>query len=129
MAPKLGVSARASVDRVIDGDTLVCSLHWPVTIRLLDCWCAERTGSHKMLGLAATSHLRKLLSYPGHTCDQCGHTDHTTVIVDVPTSDASSFGDILTFGRVLGHVYRLGDEDSISQMMVADGYATREKQT
>lgn len=122
---KLGVQARATVTRVIDGDTLVCSIHWPVTIRLLDCWAHETRGDHKFLGLAATSHLRTLLGYPGKTCEACGHTAHTPIIVDVRTNEADSFGDILTFGRVLGQIYREGDEDSVSDMMIRDGFATR----
>lgn len=115
MTPALGITARAIVDRVIDGDTLDVVLQLPVRVRLLDCWAPETNGESRALGMQSKEALRSL-------CPQ-----GSRVTVSVPTGSATQVSDVLTFGRVLGQVYRQNDELSVSERMVSDGFATRTK--
>lgn len=98
--------------RIVDGDTLDIELRLPCRIRLLDCWAEELStveGSRAKLQL-------ELMSPVG-----------SHVRVHIPTQDASSLTDIMTFGRVLGHVWREGDEESIGSLMVRSGHALEYK--
>lgn len=111
--PPLGITARATIDRIIDGDTIVVLVHnliWHV--RLLDCWAPERGTTE---GHDATAAM-KAIAVPGAKCR-----------VHIPTEDARSPMDVVTMGRVLGHVWLEGDEDSLSHHMVSLGHATVEK--
>lgn len=111
--PPLGITARATIDRVIDGDTIVVEVRDTILqIRLLDCWAPESGTPH---GEDATDAMR-VLAKPGSKCR-----------VHIPTGDANHFGQMMTFGRFLGHVWLEGDEDSLSHHMVQNGHATREK--
>lgn len=113
--PPLGLTARAAVVRVVDGDTLDVMLMLPVRVRLLDCWAPEITGVQKPQGIVAKEQLEKMAPVGSR------------VRVQVPTAEADALGDVLTFGRVLGHVWRDGDESSLSELMVAAGMATETK--
>lgn len=114
-APQLGLTARATVDRVVDGDTIDVSLRLPVRIRLIDCWAPEVTGRQKIFGEAAKAALADMLP------------EGTTVVVNVPSGEADKLGDVLTFGRALGHVWDDPDGPSIAELMIAAGYATEAK--
>jgi len=113
--PPLGLTARATVERVLDGDTLDVVLQLPVRIRLLDCWAPEIHGAEKPQGIASKEQLERMAPVGSH------------VRVQVPTGKADALGDVLTLGRVLGHVWRDGDDESLSELMVAAGLATTEK--
>ena len=115
-APPLGITARATIDRVIDGDTVDVHLLIPVRVRLLDCWAPETHGAEKPEGEAAKLQLEKLLP------------EGASVHLHVPTAEADAMSDVFTFGRAIGDVYRVGDDESVSQIMVGMGFATREKQ-
>ena len=115
VAPPLGLTARAKIDRVIDGDTVDVHLVIPVRLRLLDCWAPEITGEEKFAGFQAKEQLEKLLPVG------------SLVHVHVPTAEIDALGGALTFGRVLGHVYHPGEDESISYQMVSSGHATAEK--
>lgn len=111
--PPLGITARARIERVIDGDTLVCEIRDTlVTIRLLDCWAPERG---TLAGKESSAAMQTLAQH-GDGC-----------IVHVPTGDAANFASLLTFGRVLAHVWLEGDETSLSEHMRKLGHATAEK--
>jgi endonuclease YncB( thermonuclease family) len=114
-SPKLGLTARAIVDRVIDGDTLDVLITVPVRVRMLDCWAPEITGGEKLDGLASKALLEQMapVGSPVH--------------VNIPTGDIDALAGVFTFGRVLGEVWRVGDDESLSALMVAAGAATREK--
>lgn len=114
-APQLGLTARATVDRVVDGDTVDLVMHIPVRIRMRDCWAPEVTGQEKLRGEAAKSHLETMAP------------QGSRVRLHVATDGATAVGDILTFGRVVGDIWREGDDDSLNQLMVAAGHATEEK--
>lgn len=111
--PELGLTARATIARVVDGDTIDVTLHLPYRVRLLGCWAAE---NDTRKGKAATKQLELMAPVGGE------------VIVQIPTSEASSVKDVFTFGRVLGWVWRAGDEESLNSLMVRSGHATEEKE-
>lgn len=110
-----GVSFPATVRRVLDGDTVEVEVRRTVRIRLLDCWAPEtrtRDAAEKVAGKEAQQALSELVL-------------GRDVRVDVPIEDQGKFGDAMSFGRVLGHVY-LGDL-SLAEVMVMAGHATRTK--
>lgn len=113
--PPLGLTARAVVTRIVDGDTMDVMLMLPVRVRLLDCWAPEITGVQKPEGIVAKEQLEKMAPVGSR------------VRVQVPTGDADALCDVLTMGRVLGNVWRDGDDESLSELMVAAGMATPEK--
>jgi endonuclease YncB( thermonuclease family) len=115
-APPLGITARALVNRVIDGDTMELLLQVPVTIRMKDCWAPEITGMEKPDGIKSKEFLEKIAPVG------------SSVVVHVPTAQADALGGVLTFGRVVGEIYRTDDFESLNQLMIAAGMATREKQ-
>lgn len=114
-APPLGLTARAIVTRIIDGDTLDVELRWPVRIRMLNCYAPEIHGEEKPKGEKAKRALERMAP-PG-----------TQVHINIPTEKADSLGDILTLDRVLGLVWVEGDDESLSELMVAQGLAKTEK--
>lgn len=114
-APALGLTARAIVRRIVDGDTLDVELRLPVRIRLLDCWAPETRGLERDQGLRARQFL-EALAPPG-----------THVRVNVPTGQADALGDVLTLGRVLGQVWCQDADRSVAEMMVAAGHALPSK--
>ena len=110
--PEVGLTARAVVKRVVDGDTLDVELRLPCRVRLLDCWAAE---DDTRKGQKATKQL-SLMAPEG-----------AAVIVQIPTTEAHNVKDVFTFGRVLGRIWRSGDEESLSSLMVRSGHATEAK--
>ncbi|MEM6363319.1 MAG: thermonuclease family protein [Planctomycetota bacterium] len=114
--PPLGVTARGLVVRVIDGDTLEVMVHWPLRIRMKDCWAPETRGEERPEGLKSKAKLEELLP-PGEP-----------IVFNIDSEDAHSLGDLLTFGRVVGLVWRPDDSMSVSEIMVGSGFATETKQ-
>jgi len=113
--PPLGIVARAIVDRVIDGDTVDVLLTIPVRVRLLNCWAPEITGSDKTRGIQSKEAMQRLVQ-PGDK-----------VRVHVPTGEVDAMAGVLTFGRVLGNVYRENEQQTLSEIMVAAGMASETK--
>lgn len=111
--PPLGLTARASVNRIIDGDTIDVSLHLPIRVRLRDCWAPETHGGEKLKGESSKLFVETFLR------------NRDQVIIHVPSSEAQSLGDVLTFGRVLGDVFV--DGQSLGEVIVDAGHATRSK--
>lgn len=109
-APDLGITARARIERVVDGDTVDLVLLTPFRVRLLDCWAPETS---KPEGKAAKLHLEKLLP------------KGTIVKTHIPTGEARGVRDVFSFGRVLGHVWT-ETEESVGELMVEDGFADAE---
>ena len=114
-APPLGLCARAIVDRVIDGDTLDVLVTIPVRVRLLNCWAPEIRGEERPEGLVAKALLEQMAPVGSR------------VHVQIPSGDVEALPGVFSFGRVLGEVWRVGDDESLSELMVASGAATREK--
>lgn len=114
MNPEPGWTTHATVDRVIDGDTVDVTITRHVRVRLLDCWAPEsRTTetAEKQRGLAAKKHLETLIG--------------GEVILQVPTQCEGDLSELFTFGRVLGRIYN--DSGDVSRQMVAAGHATASK--
>lgn len=116
MSPTPGITHQCEIVRVLDGDTLEVSITTTAIVRLLDCWAPEvhRTDDpgEKPRGLVSKAHLQSLAK-PGDK-----------VIVQVPFSDRGRFGDDMTMGRVLGNVWLVGNDKSLSQLQVEAGQAT-----
>lgn len=117
MAPLPGITARATVERVVDGDTMDVSLEIPLRVRLLDCWAPELHGAYADAGKMAKRELQALAPH-GMRC-----------IVQVPTAEARAVSDVFSFGRALGNVWRLNETMSLSELMVQGGFATATKRT
>jgi endonuclease YncB( thermonuclease family) len=114
--PPIGLTTDAIVTKVIDGDTLEVEISRKVRVRLLDCWAPESRGEDSSLGKAAREHLRQMVT---------GHS----VVCQFPASPDGEVQDIFTFGRVLGRVWRAKDGVNLSEQMVKDGFACKEKPT
>lgn len=115
--PPYGLCLPCRVRRVIDGDTVEVSLPgsdriWP--IRLLDCWAPER---NTVEGQAAKAFAQRVV-------DEA--EGELSLYVPAP-EDGFRLLEILTMGRLLGHIY-VGTEDTLSEIMVRSGHATKEKQ-
>ena len=116
--PKPGIVTDAKVVEVYDGDTVVVEITKRVRVRLLDCWAPEIRGGDlatRLNGQVSKKHLSELVS-------------GRDVILEMPTSGNRHIGESFTFGRVLGHLYLPGDDQTISDKMVKAGMATKEKE-
>ena len=117
MKPHPGLTARAMVTRVVDGDTLDVELRVDARIRLIDCWAPEsRTLNldEKQRGLAAKANLEAL-------------TQTESCIVVIPFDSAASVGDVLTLDRILGRVWMDGHDADLSTQQVVGGFSTTAK--
>jgi endonuclease YncB( thermonuclease family) len=121
LAPDPGVTLDARVTRIVDGDTIDCTVLIPLVfrIRLLDCWAAEtrtKNKDEKRRGLAAKAYLEKLIG-------------QNPVRVHIP--GRAKLGDMLTLDRVLGRVWPIQDgkplRGDLSCRMVEAGHATPTK--
>ena len=112
-----GLTELATVRKVYDGDTIVVTVTKEYRIRMLDCWAPEVTGAEKEEGLKSKEFLESIL------------VAGDEVLIRIPTTNRIQ--DSISFGRVLGYVYKDvdgdGRVDNISQRMVASGFATKEK--
>lgn len=114
MGRKLGVVARAKVDRVVDGDTVDVHLVIPVRVRLKDCWAPEMTGDDRVAGAASKAKMEELLPVGSE------------VHLDIETTEVDALLGVMTFGRVVGQIYHADQEKSVSEMMIEAGMATKE---
>lgn len=108
--PPLGLTTKAKVVRVLDGDTLEVEIVTRVRVRLLDCWAPELREEG---GTESKEHLSSLAK------------KGSTVVLHVPTSGTRRLDDVLTFGRLLGRIYAKGED--VGSRMVEDGHATKER--
>jgi endonuclease YncB( thermonuclease family) len=112
--PQWTTSARCI--RVIDGDTIEVEIRRTMRIRLLDCWAPEsrtKDADEKRLGLAAKERLRRI--------------EGSEVIVQIPLSGTGDLSQVMTLGRVLGHVWVAGESESVNEQQVREGFAARTK--
>jgi len=109
--PPTGWTTPARVVGIVDGDTIDVEVSKVVRVRLADCWAPERYHAD---GPASTANMKRLLPI-GSEC-----------VLHVPTS-SGDLADVFSFGRVIGHVWSAGAEDSVSEKQVEAGFATREK--
>ncbi|MGL4513812.1 MAG: thermonuclease family protein [Lacipirellulaceae bacterium] len=116
--PSAALTMPCVVTEVYDGDTLTVRVSIDLRVRLLDCWAPEiRTtaADEKRRGEASAAHLRNLAA-------------GQPALLSVPLGHARRLDDLLTMGRVLGHVWLEGDAQSLSTRQVAAGHATIDKQ-
>jgi endonuclease YncB( thermonuclease family) len=119
--PKPNITETAIVKEVYDGDTIVVEVTKKYRVRMLDCWAPEirtKDAEEKKKGLQSRDFLANIL----HVGDE--------VLVEVPTT--RNFEDSTTLGRVLGYVWKDLDNDgkldNVSETMVKQGFATKDKQ-
>lgn len=118
--PPLGLAKQCQVVRVVDGDTLDVEVRYQLRVRLLDCWAPESRTSdaaEKARGLAAKAHLEELAPAGSQA------------VVFIPGSSDGSLAELLTLGRVLGHVWINPDPHSLSERQRTAGHAARTKST
>ncbi|TXH44894.1 MAG: hypothetical protein E6Q97_32070 [Desulfurellales bacterium] len=113
-APDTGLTVTCRALRVVDGDTVEVSVQQVYRVRLLDCWAPESHGATKAAGEASAEHLRKYLDARGHNC-----------VLSVP--GGADVGKSWSMGRVLGHLWVLGQEKSLSEIQCEAGHACKEK--
>lgn len=124
--PPNGIVTDAIVINVVDGDTVDLKIEKTIRVRLKDCWCAEirtRDKKKKKKGLAAKLHMEELvgkkeLFLGGKQYDQ-------DVVLFIPAGEDGDIKDVFTFNRVLGYIFANGED--LSERMVKDGHATKEK--
>lgn len=120
MPPTPGITHRAKVVRVLDGDTIEVAVSLTAHVRMLDCWAPEvhetKTPGEKARGIESKKHLEAICK-PG-----------VDVIVHVPFGKTPRFGDDMSMGRVLGDVYVEGWSMTLAEVQVQAGYATKTKQ-
>lgn len=113
--PEHGWSTPCSIVRVMDGDTIEIIVTKSIKVRLLSCWSPEVHGEEKPEGIKAKKHMEKMA---------LGNTG----TLFVPTEDARTMSDIITLGRVLGHVWTDDHpEESLSRRQVDAGHAIEQK--
>lgn len=103
------ISIPAKVISVHDGDTLRVQFQIESSVRMLDCWAAELKSGE--LGLKSKENLIKLCP------------EGSEVLIKIPFN--SDISKMFTFGRILGYVYK--DGNNLSELQVKQGFATKVK--
>ena len=115
--PKEGLTTKARVVSIHDGDTITVEVTKTINVRFLDCWAPELKGKDSDKGKASLEHLKTLIQ-PGDE-----------VLVQIPIE--KNLGKSLTLGRFLGTIWKDIDKDdkldSISEEMVKSGHAKKDK--
>lgn len=133
-SPPEGYTTRCRIIRVIDGDTVEVEIRKTAIVRFASCYASEvdlhvpknptpkqraDAEAEKKRGLASKAHLVA-------AAEQCEARLH------VPASEDGQIQDVFTFGRAVGELWLIRsdgkpDAESLSEMQVRAGYATREK--
>lgn len=116
--PPIGWTTPGTVVSVYDGDTLTVRVTREFRVRMLGLWSPEvrtRDAAEKQRGIAARDHLRGLLP------------EGSPVVLSVPTQGAD-VAEAWSMGRILGHVWRPGDRQTLSRQMIDAGHGTAVKQ-
>ena len=116
MRPPIGLHIPVRYSRCRDGDTVEVSTRHSVrvwAIRLLDCWCAE---SNTEEGRGAKEFAESVL-------ENC---EDLTLFVPLTDVGPNLLRDLLSFDRMLGVLW-VSETQTLNDMLVEAGYATREK--
>lgn len=116
--PIHGWTTSASVDRVIDGDTIEVTITRTFRVRLRGNWSPEtrtKNKKEKAAGLKAKARLSEL----------CPVGSRVTVCI--PTSVDGRVQDILTMERLLGHCWSTGK--NVALQLVREGLAFPTKES
>ena len=114
--PPIGWTTSSKIKRCIDGDTTIVAIEKILNIRLIDCWTPEtRTKDlkEKKRGLFCKKKLQQFLN------------NKQNVITYIPADQEGQIKDVFSLSRVLGRIFV--NEQDISEIMVARGYAARTK--
>ena len=115
--PPFGLHLPCEIVRVLDGDTVEVVLPGStrgLRVRLLDCWCAERYTDEGKIATDRMKHFVEMTS------------GATSLFIPAPESTVHILGEILTFGRILAHIF-VGPTDTLSELMVDSNHALKEK--
>jgi len=88
-----------------------------MTLRLKDCWAPELRGEQSEAGVESRDALVDMLDPP---CE---------VVVHIPTGEARSLSDVISFGRPVANIWRLGIDATLSDELINLGFATAEKES
>lgn len=110
--PSHGLSLPCKVVSVHDGDTLTAEVTIRANIRLIDCWAPELSEDG---GKESRDRLSRIA---------IGRTG--TLFVPIGPK-ADNLADLLTFGRVLGHVWIDGQRQNLSELQIERRQAARRK--
>lgn len=105
--PDTKVVLECSVERAIDGDTVIVTVPLKLHVRLLDCWSVDGSENDKRAKILIEE-----------------QTLNKTCVLEVPVIN-NDISKILTFNRVLGRLY-VGDI-CINEMLVEQKLATKTK--
>ena len=108
-APNPALTIPCRVVSAHDGDTVSVEIRVKANVRILDCWSPELSQPG---GREAAARMQRL------AVGKDG-------LLEIPLDRADNLADVLTLGRVLGRVWVDGRD--VGAVMVAEGFATREK--
>jgi endonuclease YncB( thermonuclease family) len=115
--PPLGLYLPVRLHRVVDGDTIEIKFRLSeriYPIRLLDCWAPELKDPG---GQEAKQFVKDYLS-------KC----RFDIVLYIPLpKDPFKILKMLTFGRILGHIF-VSQNETLSEVIVSSGHATKTKQ-
>lgn len=114
----------ARVVNVVDGDTIDVEIRKVLRIRLLDCWAPEIHRDHRVPEDQRDAEKAKGFESKANLQALC---DNEMVIVRIPTDQGGDFAHIITMGRILGDVWLQKSSQSLSELQVEGGFATKEK--
>lgn len=115
--PPYGITSPAIVIRVVDGDSVVVQVRgFEVSLRLENVWAPEVRGKNKRFGNIAKAWMEKRLPVG------------SPVVVHIATGEGNKITAKLTFGRVVGWIWRRDEDISLNEQIVQAGLATKEKQ-
>jgi endonuclease YncB( thermonuclease family) len=109
--PPYGLTAHGKIVNVVDGDTIDVEVRYVVRVRLRDCWVPD---DDEPVNEQAEE-------------DLAAYAGGKPVVLHIPTHKARGFADLLTLNRVLGEVWKVGDDESLSQWQVRLGNASTKK--
>lgn len=107
-APQLGLTARAIVDQVLDGDTINVLLAIPVSVRMKGVWAPETRGDEREEGERFKAILERMAPVGSE------------VHLQIPTGHVDAMAGVFSFGRAVGELWRVGDDDSLNLMMIQE---------
>ena len=117
--PPHGLLSPATVVRVIDGDTVVVKVRdFEADVRLSDVWCYETnrgTEEQRQAGIAAKRWMQEMLPVG------------TKVFVHVKLKRGQNIKQVLSFGRTVGVIWKVGKVFSVNEQIVQAGHATMER--
>jgi endonuclease YncB( thermonuclease family) len=119
--PDLGLTTKVELISVVDGDTIRVKMVREIDVRITDDQGTFNTPEtrkphseeEREKGLEAKAYLTKLL------------TDADDIVLFVPASDDGQLKDLMTLGRVVGHVF--ANKKDVTDLMTLAGHNVKLK--